>query len=65
MAEEQDQDHLLYHPHLRPHSPIAEAEEEESPEGQDKAAMHTRLAQLQSQCNQQSPGEKCDESLVT
>ena len=27
MGEEQGQDHLLHHPHLRPHRPIAEAEE--------------------------------------
>ena len=52
MGEEQGQDHLLHHPHLRPQWPIAEAVED-SVEGEDKAAMHTRLAQLQSMYDQQ------------
>ena len=57
MGEEQGGDPLAHHPHLPPHSATAEADmaEEESMdlEGQDKAAVHTRLVQLQSKYDQQ------------
>ena len=57
VGEEQHEDPLVQHPHLLPHSATAEADlaEEESTnmEGQGKAAMHTRLAQLQSKYDQQ------------
>ena len=57
MGEEQHEVPLVHHPHLPPHSATAEADmaEEESldMEGQDKAVMHTRLAQLQSKYHQQ------------
>ena len=52
VAEEQGQEHLLHQPYVQPHRPIFEADWE-SLKGQDMVAMHTRLAQLQSQLDQQ------------
>ena len=55
IGEEQHEDPLVHH--LPPHSAIAEANMAEDEaldmEGEDKAAMHTRLVQLQSMYDQQ------------
>ena len=54
MGQDQHEDPLAHHPHLPPQSAIAEADmAEESVEGEDMTAMHTRLVQLQNQYNQQ------------
>ena len=55
MGEEQREDPLVHHAHMPPHSATAEADMavKDSVEGQDNAAMHTRLVQLQSMYDQQ------------
>ena len=55
MSGEQGEGSPTHHPHMPPHGVIAEGEvvEGEVRDGQDMVAMGTRLAELQSKCEQQ------------